>query len=285
MNWYVTSILSFLFFSLQYYVFKIATEKKANTELMTVFLMITMAVACFAIFMFKDLVVTNHTSLLLLTAGSSITFALATFFRLESLKYIPSSIAFFVFDLKTVTIALISILYFKDKVTHLQLLGILLAVLAVLAVIKKQTDEQAKYERFNLGLIFALGVVLVLTMNSLAIKQGAVLYDPWSFMLFAGSIGSLFTLISYRLRIRKQLHKRSRLFSIGMGIIVGILNILAFYFEFISLKTGTLAVVTAIVSFSTLGAIILSSITFKEKIEIKRAMGLALGFLALLLLR
>lgn len=285
MNWYTTSILSFIFFSFQYYVYKIAAVKKANTELVTLFLMVTTTVISFIFFVFTGPHIINYRTLLLLTAGSSITFLLATLFRLESLKHIPSSVAFFVFDFKVVTIALISILYFKDRVTNLQLFGILVALLSVFAVIKKQSNESGKYEKFNLGILFALGVVLTLTINSLAIKQGAKMYDPWSFIFFAGFLGSMFASVSYFLRIKSQLHERPRYFSAGIGVIVGILNILAFYFEFTSLKNGALAVVTAIVSFSTLGAIVLSAVTFKEKVGVRRSLAIILGFISLLLLR
>jgi len=285
MNWYISSVLAFIFFSLQYYVYKIATEKKANTELVTLFLMATTAVIGFSVLAIKAIHVGDYKSLLLLTAGSSTTFILATNFRLQSLKYIPSSVAFFIFDFKILTIALISILYFKDKVTPLQLLGILIAMLSVLTVIKKQHGEQAKYGKYNWGVLFALGVVLALTLNSLAIKQGAIMHDQWAFIAFAGLIGSLFALGSYLVRIKRQRHDQSKLFSIGIGSIVGVLNVVAFYFEFTALKTGPLAVVTAIVSFSTIGAIVLSSITFKEKVGLKRGVAILLGFLSLLLLR
>lgn len=285
MNWYATSILSLIFFSLQYFVYKIATEKKANTELVTLFLVITVTAVGFVYFILAHPALINLRNLLFLSLVAGVTFILATLFRFESLKHIPSSIAFFVFDFKVLTISLVSILYFKDQITRLQLFGIIVALCAALIVIKKQPGEQAQYKNFNLGIIFALGVVLALTFNSLAIKKGALTYNPWVFIFFEGVLSSIFSFALYKVRAVNQVHERSKYFSAGIGIIVGILNFLAFYFEFTSLKTGPLAVVTAIISFSTIGAIILSSITYKEKVGVKRVVGLILGFLSLLLLR
>lgn len=287
MNWYTTSILSLVFFALQYYVYKIAAEKKANSEIVTLAFMVTLALAGLVIFIFRGGHAEHLKLLLYLSLAAGLTFLFATFFRLESLKYIPSSVAFFVFDFKVLTIALVSLFYFNEPIKVLQAVGILTAIAAALLVIDKQQGEKEKYGKFNLGITSALIVVLALTLNSLAVKKSALIFDPLTFIFFEGVLSSIFAfgLYFYKRSEGKSINERPVLFSIGFGVLVGFLNFLAFYFEIVSLKNGSLAVVTAIISFSTIGAILLSALTYKERLGLKRAAGIVLGFVSLLLLK
>lgn len=285
MHWYLASILSLVFFSLQYFLYKVAAEKNADSKLVTFSFMATVTVLGLIVYFFQQTTILDAAKLFYFAFAAGGTFLLATLLRLQSLKFIPASVAFLIFDFKVIAIALISIYYFKDVLTVWQLLGIVLIFIAGLLIIQKQTGETEKYTKFNRGIALALGVVLCLSINGLVTKQAATEnYNPFIFITIAYFINSVLAFSFYKLKTAAEI-VASKKYSIKIGLIIGLFNFFAFYFEFTALRSGPLGPVTAIISFSTLGAILLSAIAFKEKFELKRAAGLVLGFISLLLLR
>ena len=286
MNWNITSILSLVLFSLQYFFYKVATEKRANLHLVTFSMMTTIAIAGSSLYLLEGEPINGWKMLLFFGFIAGTSFVGATLSRLKSLEHMPSSVAFLIFDFKVVVIALISIFLFKDLTTPLQTIGIFLALVAGGIVIQKQKGENEEHPNFHWGIIYALGVVFTLSLNAIVIKQAIIEnYQAFAFIMVAGFFDSILSFLLYRFNKTYHMPVEIKNYSIKMGILVGIINFSAFYFEFISLQTGSLAVVTAIISFSTFGAIILSTIFFKEKIGFKRGLGLAIGLFSLFLLR
>lgn len=115
-------------------------------------------------------------------------------------------------------------------------------------------------------------------------KIGAISLDKILFIFISYTIGSLIALSRYfpnRVKINKKIKARSRNF----GIIIGVINFLAFYTLLAALSLGPGSLVYPIVSLDIALIVILSMILFKERLNFRGIIGFVLAMIAIILLR
>jgi len=108
-------------------------------------------------------------------------------------------------------------------------------------------------------------------------------FDPLSFITVSYFIGFLFALI-VRKKTKKKLIKEVVRKSILFGLIIGLINFFSFFLQLNALSTGQASVIFPLTSLSVYVAVVLSILVFREKVSLKKSLGILFSIIAILLL-
>ncbi|HUW22160.1 MAG TPA: DMT family transporter [Candidatus Bathyarchaeia archaeon] len=291
MSWYLLSLSALLFFGLQKFLFKVAAEKKSSTRITNFYFMITVAVLSFIFFFLFSRKFMNLKQLILFALLNGVIFLSLNIFRLESLKYIPGVVAFPMFELSYIPVIIFSRFYFRESLNFKQILGVFFGILVALLVSRKETAEQKRYREYYKGTPLLLGAIVSAAILSLISKIIAI--SSFNTLLFMG-ISYLFNTVllfafhhsaQVLLRNTKDVTPNQAREAITIGILMGITNFIAFFSYLKALEKGSLLVVSVLSGLSSLVAIVLSVMIYKEKLNWRRIVAIGLTIVTMVLLK
>ncbi|HDM05782.1 MAG TPA: hypothetical protein ENG34_00705, partial [Candidatus Aenigmarchaeota archaeon] len=96
-------------------------------------------------------------------------------------------------------------------------------------------------------------------------------------------IGFLFAII-VRKRVKKKLTKEVERKSILFGLTIGLINFFSFFLQLNALSIGQASVIFPLTSLSVYVAVVLSILVFREKVSLKKSLGILFSIIAILLL-
>lgn len=216
---------------------------------------------------------------------AGVSHGIGNFIRIESLKYIDSLIFFPINKILGPLAAVIGgVWLFHDPLTFRAYIGIALSMTVPLLLIS--SAEHHRQTNLRKGLIFLLISTALTSASLLLTKQGLLYPGSIFFMLVisqvAGSISSLIILfrrtnpsVILRVLAPRDLH---------LGLIAGVLGFLSTFTLFNALKTGYVSLVYVIHAHYILIPIILSVWWYKEHINARKVMAVAVSSLAITLL-
>lgn len=284
-SWYVFSLIALFLLGTQRFFYKVAAEKRCSTTWVTFSFMLTVTLLSAGLFFLQQGREHHIADLVLISFFNSVSFLLATVAHIEALKYVAANIVFTILQLNVVVVVIFSIFYFKDSITGLQGVGLLLAVLAMLALARQMHADAGTGERRRRGVLFVCLALFAGAAASVSSKFAAMHTDKLAFMALSylmGMAGSLW--------INKTLpgakadggnHKE----ALMIGVLMGLFNFAGFYAFLTALETGPLSVIATIVGMHFFISIVLSAIIYREKIKPAGAAGFVLTIISLVLLR
>lgn len=217
---------------------------------------------------------------------AGITHGIGNFVRIESLKHIDSVIYFPINKVLGPLVVLIGgIVFFKDSLTVLQYLGIILSISVPLLLVS--STEKHRQSNLRLGLIFLVVSTLLTAGSTIFTKQAlldasAVLY-VLSIGQIAGTVSSLVILLKQHGReFHRTLNIDFR--EIYLGVAGGVLAFFSSYSLLKALSLGLISIVYTIHAHYILVPIVLSIWWYGEHINIRKVAAVALSFLAIALL-
>lgn len=288
MNWYILALISLFCYGIQKFLFKVAVEKKCSSVAVNFYFMLTVTCVSGLYFLFFEHLSINPLTVLMFSAINAVLFLFLTLSRYESLKFIPSVVAYPLFDLDNIFVVLAAVLLFRELPSASQSIAIVLGIISGFLLSQKTTSEKQKYSFFTKGLLYAgLAVVMSTTLN---IVSKVVVVSNLNLILFVFFSYSINTLLLLGTSIFKEHMNASKFLSsdrnsIYFGAIIGVVNFFAFYSTLQALRTGPLSLITVITSFATLLVVVLSVFVYKEKISVRRGVALVLGILSVILLK
>jgi len=283
-SWYVPALLALLLLGIQRFFYKVAAEKKYPTEWVTFSFMATVTLLSAGAYFFQ---VRNEPAigfLLVVALINSASFLVATVSHIEALKYVPANIAYSIIRLNVVVVAVFSIFYFKEQVSLLQIMGLAVAVVAMILLTTQMATDTPSTKRRRRGAVFIFLALLGGAMASVSSKFAAMYADKFAFMAVSylfGMIGSLG--INKALSYKKARQKRSA--AVGLGFLMGGFNFAGFYLFLYALERGPLSLIAAMVGMHFVIAIVLSALIFHEKIKPAGFAGILLTVISILLIR
>lgn len=179
-----------------------------------------------------------------------------------------------------------SILYFKESVNSMMLIGFTIAIASIILAVYKPPNKSTKIKHVWLPISLFLGAGLVDTLvkysqETFLTEGGAPLF---SLVLFA--IAALAGLISLYIK-NKSLNELFKLKTIIGGSLLGIFNFGSLYYLIASLNSSGFSS-SIIFSMLNIGIVALSLIfglfIYKEKISKLNYLGVALAFTAIIIL-
>ncbi|MCA9459331.1 MAG: EamA family transporter [Nanoarchaeota archaeon] len=276
-SWFLFALLSAIFAGLFNFMLKISAEKNHNSSLVILYSYLS-GLTISGIFLSFNL--ENLDSLLFiifLAFINSLFYFFATLTRIESLKYIDTTIYFPLYKtFSPIFIALISYFIFTENLTRFEFIGIISGILVPLLLINQA--ENKKQKNMKKGLIYLLiGIIFVLITTS----TGKIIMEKdlnlYIYIFFTPLFGLVFSYFTYK-KTYNENHSSHKLKRIG--ILNGFFYFIMFYTFTLSMK-GNLAIVYTINSFSLLIPILLSVFIYKEHFDKKKTLAIILTILSL----
>ncbi len=285
-SWYLYSLIALLLMGSQRFLYKVTAEKRCNSALTTALFMGTVTLLSGVSYFSGGTPASDFKILLLLSLINSASFAGATILHIEALRHLPASVTFPINRLNLILVILASVIYFGERLSGLQWLGVLLgfAVVVVLGRDTAKSGSSSVVDYARSGYWFLGGAILCGAISSLSCKFAAIHTGKTDFMALSYLLATIFSLLINRTWKKTDGHgniKASVLIGLGMGI----LNFFGFYAFLTALEAGPLSSIAMIVGMHFVIAIVLSALIYHEKLTSRRIFGIALTLVAVWLLK
>lgn len=281
--WFISALASAAFMGFYVFIQKISAEKNHNSANTTLYSMFTTSALGFIYLLFTQEIL-NSIILILITSTINILFYYTSVVtRIDALKLMPATIYLPLYKIiSTFIIFFVTILFFKEEIKILQLIGIIFATMVPILLIEKNKKEKKKFKIEKgviLLLIGATATVISSTTSKYVASTGLSIFYYLTITYF---IGGILGILQYK-KTKHSTHNNEG--AIKWGIISGTLMFLAFVCYLNAFKTGNLAVVYSINSLSILIPLILSILIYKEKLTKKRILAIIFTILSLAFLK
>ncbi len=287
MTWTIYALLAFLFIGIQRFLYKIAARLNLDSTTTTLTFMGTVALISYIILNIYHIHISYTKYGLFLCLINSLTFSLATISHINALKFTPASIVFPYIRLNILIVILYSYFIFGEIFNKWQLLGISTSIIALfLLSFQFKDNTPAPKKNSKMGIFYATIALCCGAISSISCKYATEYMDKFLFIFFSYVLSTVLLAIFYK--INNYSHPKSsknKIFkTLIIGISMGILNILGFYFYLMALSKGPLSIVATINGMHFVISVALSCIIFKERPNIFILTGIALTIISLILL-
>lgn len=182
--------------------------------------------------------------------------------------------------LSNVFIVIGGILFLNEKVSLLQFLAVILAVLVVGA-----STYKSKVNFVASVLPLFLSIALISTFNKFIQKFGAVHVEIYSFIFWQAFFSLVSALIILFFKNKQDTLKNIKLNHLLWGMSCGVLGMAANLFIVKSLSTGPISLVYIIVGTYTFFTSLIASIFFKEVLTTKKVLFIIISVLIIILIK
>ncbi|EFI33863.1 protein of unknown function DUF6 transmembrane [Desulfonatronospira thiodismutans ASO3-1] len=283
-TWYVYSLSALVLMGLQRFLYKVAASKNCSTFRTTFVFMATVGVLAGAVTLIRRPEIADPGFLVFISLANSLTFASATLCHIQALKYVPVAVAYPLIRMNIVLVVLFAVFFLQESLALQQVLGLLFS-LATVWILGRDKNSDFQVSGRARGLLLVFLAMLAGGLSAITCKFAADYTDIWAFMALSYIFSTLFTLaLAPRMFAASQDPGPGRL-ALGIGLLMGLLNLAGFYLFLRALALGPLSVVAVVNGMNFLVPVLLAAIFFRERLDAYRFLGLALAVAALWLLR
>ena len=269
---------------MQRFLYKVSAERRCNTAWTTFSFMATVAILSSILFLVLEESVASLQFLLFIALVNSAAFLLATVTHIEALKNIPASVAYPIIRLSVVFVVIFSLLFFKDRPSFYQVIGIVLAMVVIVLLTRDFGDETTSYGRRKKGFICVF-VALVAGAVAIISSKFAAMHTNKMAFIAVSYIASTFFALGLRKRLQTEEANANPKDALLIGFVMGLINFAGYYSYLKALSTGPLSIITSITGMHFIIAIILSALIYKEKLTPSRILGISLTVVSVILLK
>jgi len=263
-GWFFYSITATIAFGLFVALLKLPSAKKQSSFITMSWFMLTLTILAAVIF--RDKILPVNSSLLLTAAAWAIFFVSLTLIQMFSLKHVNANVLFpITTTLGLIGVSIIGLTFFKDQLSQLQILGVLLIVLTVYFFLRKNGQIKLGPKVIFIGLVIILFSIIGKSIQKIAVTN----FDLYTYLIYQSLMGFLvvflFAIIYHKKEIMKSVNRRNALHGLMLGVVqfVGVLALLK------ALSIGPFISIMAIHSTYILVTAITTSLFFKEKLTRK----------------
>lgn len=220
----------------------------------------------------------NSKNWIFLSISGLIGFFIGDLFLFQSYLELGSRVSMLIMASSPPITALLGFIVFGEKLSFLNMLGMIITLLGIAIVILSRADEDNKVKvNYSIkGLSYAFLGALGQAVGLIFSKLGMGSYNPFAatqIRIIAGFIGfTVLILYSKKLEdIKKAFKDKKALITITIGSIFGPFVVVGL--SLLSLQHTTAGISSTITSITPVTIIPLSIYVFKEKIKVKEIMG------------
>jgi len=284
MNWFFLTMVCFVLYGIQRFLYKVSAQRNCNTAWTTLSFMGTVAVLGSICWFSSDEALKNLTWLLALALINSLTFFVDTVVTIEALRYLPTTIVYPMTRMSAVLVVIFSMVYFRDSLNGYQAAGIALAIGVILTLTRFSEEEQKENRNARKGYILIGIAVLTGAVAAVSSKFAALYTNTMAFIAFTYSLSMLFSLGLQR-PFEKGGANRNYGEALLIGFVVGLLNFAAFFTLLSAMKTGPLSIIVPVVGMNFVLANVLAAMVYREKLTLLNTAGILMTVLSLFLLK
>jgi drug/metabolite transporter (DMT)-like permease len=283
-SWYNLSLLALFLMGTQRFLYKVSAERKCNTAWTTFSFMATVTLLATFLFAIFKPPIGNIEALVFVALLNSGSFVVGTVTHIEALKHIPTTIVYPVIRLNAVIVVLFSIIYFEDRLSVFQVVGIILAVTVLLILTSQGEGDEPFYKNRRRGLILVFVSLLSGSVASISSKFAALYTNKIGFMAVSYFLGTLFS-FGLRKRLETREVSKNHKEAIMIGFLMGLINFAGYYTFLEALSKGPLSIIVSITGMHFVIAVLLSVLIYKETLTPLRIVGVFLTITSVILLR
>jgi len=283
-SWYTFAIIALFLMGTQRFLYKVSAEKRCNTAWTTFSFMATVAILSSILLLVLEETVTNLPFLCFIALVNSAAFCLATVTHIEALKNIPASVAYPIIRLSAVSVVIFSILFFKDRPSLYQVIGIVLAMVVIVVLTMDFGDDATSYGRRKRGFL-CIFVAFIAGAGAIISSKFAAMYTNKMAFIAISYWASTFFAFGLRKRLQTEEANENPKDALLIGLVMGVINFAGYYSYLKALSTGPLSIITSLTGMHFIIAIILSALIYKEKLTASRILGISLTVVSIILLR
>lgn len=262
-SWKIFATISFIFFGIQNYLYKIIVQHELDAKVVTyAYVTISCIITLLVIIGTKNYhAITLFT--LFIAALDSLAYYCTTISRIEALKYIPSSLMFPIVRSSTLVIVLFGVCVLSEPLTPNLIFAIGICVILVYLVCLDKHQSKSEHVFYNKGILLSLFAMITSAATNIISRYAAIYSDPLVYMTLANLIISLTMKAQYSITNTKiHICKKTLL----VATILAVVNLIAWFSYLYALKKGPLSIVSTISSLAFVIPIFLSLLIDKEKI-------------------
>ena len=218
-NWYVLSMISLIFMGMQRFLYKVSSQRGCNTAWTTFTFMGTVTVLSVIFLFVTPEPISGIPFLLFVSLVNSVSFTVATMTHMEALNYLPSSIAYPIIRLNAAVVVLFSIIFFSDRPSGYQVIGIFIAIMVVMLLARESNDQNTPPRDIRKGFSLVAICVVCGAMASVSSKFAAMHSNKMAFIALSYLMGTLFSFA-----FRKRLETGPAGTGHGDAVIIGIIH-------------------------------------------------------------
>jgi len=275
--WFELALVSMFAYGVLDFLFKVAEARRVDFSNLLLYYYWSAALIAFSLFIVMPANIPNFSFIALFAAAQVSFYLLANVFKLESLKHVKSVLAYPIFSLHGVVVAVLAFFFLGESLSLMHYVGIALSVAAILLLI-----ERGKHIRFSRGALLAIGAMLCLAISA---TITAAVVDKLVLLPFIGM--SYFFAIGPSYVLEKRLHaRRGTTENIApLGVAMGVANVTAFYCLLLALQNGPASIVLPVSSLALLVSVILSILVYKERLSKAKAFAILLALVAIVVMK
>ena len=223
-----------------------------------------------------------------LSISGLVGFVLGDFFLFESYVLVGTRLALLIMSLSPILTGILSYFVFGEKLSLLNMLGIVLVILGImLVVLTKNQGEKMKLNIRPRGLIYAILGAVGQSIGLIFSKLGMGSFDPFAstqIRLIAGTFGwiLLFLIFGWFPRLKRFTTDRKALGFTFFGAFFG--PFLGVSFALTAMQHTKAAVASAIMSIMPVLILPVNLILFKEKIRNRAILGAVITVIGVVIL-
>ncbi|MDC0357836.1 DMT family transporter [Oligoflexia bacterium] len=284
MSWHALTLMALLAYGFQSFLNKVSAKSGCNTVQTTLAFMGTATIISWSVVLYQGFILESFALLLVLAVANSFTYSASTIARIEAHKFAPAGVVFPIVRMSTVLVVLFSLLWFHEHLSIYQAVGILLAIFAVLILSRYSNNDKGVKTDFSKGIALAL-LALVSGAAATIVSKFAAIYfpNPCAFMAISYALNVLIA-FSLRNKFQDDTGANRRGHALVIGALMGVANFIGFYLLLAALAVGPLSVIAPINSLSTVLAIGLAILIYKEALTWQRGVGIVGALVAVSLL-
>lgn len=284
MNWFFLTMVCFVLYGIQRFLYKVSAQRNCNTAWTTLSFMGTVAILSSIWWFSSDEALKNLNWLLALALINSLTFFVDTVVTIEALRYLPTTIVYPMTRMSAVLVVIFSVVYFRDSLNGYQAAGIALAIGVILTLTRFSKEEQKENRHARKGYFLIVMAVLTGAVAAVSSKFAALYTNTMAFIALTYSLSMLFSLGLQR-PFEKGGANKNYGEALLIGFAVGLLNFAAFFTLLSAMKTGPLSIIVPVVGMNFVLANVLAALVYREKLTLLNTTGILMTVLSLFLLK
>ncbi|HAE36851.1 MAG: hypothetical protein UR85_C0003G0024 [Candidatus Nomurabacteria bacterium GW2011_GWF2_35_66] len=282
LSWFPFSIIAVICFgfSMAFYKFPAAkNQSRYSVSFWQLFISFLLSLVVF----YKYIPATNLTTIIY---GSlwGFSFLCLSVLQMKALKEIDTNMLYPVTtSLSLVISVMFGVLFFRDAISWLQIIGIILVIMVVYLFSYKGKSLQYS----NKILIIGLGVISLSTFGKIIQKfaTGVSSVNINTLQVYQYLSAAIFSLLLYLYINRNKANKKPHIGSIISGAMIAIPSFLGGFMWLIALKRGPFSLVSSVHSLYILVVAVIAYFMFKEKLTFKKIILILIAILAMILIK
>ena len=280
LTWFPFSVAATLLFGIAMAFYKLPSTKNQSRYAISFWQLLTAFIL--SLITFYSFIPLANTATIIYGSVWGLAFLCLSLLQMKALHDIDTNMLYPI----TTSISLVAsvtfgVLFFKDQISWLQFLGMILVILVVYLFSYKVRRLQYSKEI----LIIGMGIIFLSAFGKIIQKFAADSVDIHVLQIFQYLSAAFFSLILYSFVHRKEFKKHLFSSSIKSGLMIGLPSFLGGYMWLIAISRGPFSLITAIHSLYIIITAIVAYFIFKETLTWKKIFLISLAVVAIILIK